>query len=438
MDVVIIGGGPAGSAMGAYLAKAGISCMILEKEQFPRPHVGEALVVACNRVFKEIGVLDKLTDGEFIYKYGAAWTSEASNKPFSHGWEDFNDDIDVSVDFSKQDGTFYTTTSLHVDRAKFDKLLLDHAESLGAKVIYQANVHNISHSENGCEVHYREGKVDKEVKCKLIVDASGRRTLVGRMKGWKQIDDVFDQCAVHTWVKGADIPEMEKHYTYIHFLPEMNSWLWQIQITDEITSLGVVSQKSTFQAHKLDYNTFFWEMISKRDDLSAKLKSAERIRDFKVEGDYSYSMSQICDDGVVMIGDAARFVDPIFSSGVSVALNSARYASKSIIEAIRTESYSRAAFKSYENTMEIGTNNWYRFISLYYRLNVLFTYFVSRKEYRKDVLKFLQGDVYDNSGEHLLEAMEQLVKDVENNPKHPLHDHLSELSSEAFQVDYFN
>jgi len=125
------------------------------------------------------------------------------------------------------------------------------------------------------------------------------------------------------------------------------------------------------------------------------LKASERIRPFKAEGDYSYAAKQIAGDRFLLVGDAGRFVDPIFSTGVSIALNSARFASRDIIEACAKDDFSRESFQTYETTIRRGTNNWYDFISVYYRLNVLFTKFINDPKYRLDVLKLLQGDVYD-------------------------------------------
>ena len=121
---------------------------------------------------------------------------------------------------------------------------------------------------------------------------------------------------------------------------------------------------------------FFWDFVSTRPDLATALRESTRVRPFRAEGDYSYAMRQICGDRFLMIGDAARFVDPIFSSGVSVALNSARIACRDIIAAHQTGDFSRHSFSRYEATLRRGVRNWYEFISIYYRLNILFTAFV--------------------------------------------------------------
>jgi FADH2 O2-dependent halogenase len=172
---------------------------------------------------------------------------------------------------------------------------------------------------------------------------------------------------------------------------------------------------------------------STRPELCEGLRKAVQLRPFKDEGDYSYAMKQICGDRFVLIGDAARFVDPIFSTGVSIALNGARFASRDILHAAERGDYRKPSFANYETTMRRGTNNWYNFISVYYRLNVFFTAFILDPRYRLDVLKLLQGDVYDEEEPAVLAKMRDTVSQVERNPKHPWHNLLGDLTADAFR-----
>ncbi len=144
-------------------------------------------------------------------------------------------------------------------------------------------------------------------------------------------------------------------------------------------------------------------------------------------------MKQLAGDRFMLVGDAGRFVDPIFSTGVSIALNSSRFAHKDILSALEKNDFSRQAFSDYETKLRRGTKNWYEFISVYYRLNVLFTYFISDKNYRLDVLKLLQGDVYDEDAPEVLTKMKEMVAKVEQNDKHPWHKLLGDLTSDAFR-----
>ena len=437
-DIGIIGGGPAGSSLAAYLAKAGVKCVVFERELFPRPHIGESLVPSSTRVFKELGFLDKMEEAKFPRKYGAAWTANDDTKAYNHDWEGMKPDCHAMFRFEEraQVGVDKNYT-YHVDRGKFDLLLLQHANELGATIYEGVKVSGVDFSSELPVVKFNMGRKEMGVSVRMVADASGRNTLLGNQLKLKIQDPVFDQYAIHSWFGGFDRgaaakSNAELDYIHIHFLPISNSWIWQIPITDEITSLGVVTQKANFSKSKQEREEFFWQSVDSRPRIAEALRKSTRIREFKAEGDYSYAMKQICGDRFVLLGDAGRFVDPIFSTGVSIALNSSRFAHKDILGALESGDFSRASFKTFEDTIMRGTKNWYDFISVYYRLNVLFTYFVSDKRYRLDVLKLLQGDVYDDAKPEVLEKMQAMVNEVEQNPKHIWHDLLGSLTSNAF------
>jgi FADH2 O2-dependent halogenase len=193
-----------------------------------------------------------------------------------------------------------------------------------------------------------------------------------------------------------------------------------------------VTQKKNFAKSKADREAFFWDSVKSRPDLYEALQKAEQVRGFTEEGDYSYAMQQIAGDGWVMVGDAGRFVDPIFSTGVSIALNSSRFVLPDILKALETGDTSRSAFEQYTSTLRRGTRNWYNFITVYYRLNVLFTAFIRDPRYRLDVLKLLQGDVYEEAEPEVLVRMREIVSAVENNPRHVFHKLLGDLTANAF------
>jgi 1H-pyrrole-2-carbonyl-[peptidyl-carrier protein] chlorinase len=275
----------------------------------------------------------------------------------------------------------------------------------------------------------------------MYVDASGRHTLLGRQLRVKEPDPVFDQYVVHAWFDGLDrsalasSPE-KTDYIYVHFLPVKDTWVWQIPITETITSVGVVTQKHRFAEANADRETFFWDMLECRPDLREALLATEQVRPLKVEADYSYAMRQICGDRFVMIGDAARFVDPIFSSGVSIALNSARLASYDIVAAFEAGDFSHDRFRTYEAAMRNGGRNWYNFITLYYRLNILFTTFIQDPRYRLDIVRLLQGDVWSAEEPAVLQTMREVVTAVENDPTHLWHPYLGNLRAPSLEPSF--
>ena len=447
-DVGIIGGGPGGAATAAYLARAGLSCVLFEKEIFPRPHVGESLVPSSTRVFKEIGFLEKMDQSGFPRKYGAAWTTTDNEPLYQHDWDRYDPNaldglepesyVDLRFEEREQPGVDRNYT-FHVDRGRFDLMLLQHAQQMGATIYEGVRVQSVDFSTPSQPgINFSIANKELSTSVRVVVDASGRRTLLGNQLKLRIQDPVFDQYGLHTWFEGYDRRlfaqnEAQNNYIFIHFLPLTNSWVWQIHITETITSIGVVTQKKNFAKSREQRSEFFWQCVESRPELAEGLRAAEQLRPLTEEGDYSYAMKQICGDNFVLVGDAARFVDPIFSTGVSIALNSARFASRDILKAAENGDFSRKSFQTFETTLRRGTKNWYEFISVYYRLNLLFTAFVIDPRYRLDVLKLLQGDVYDEEEPAVLRYMKQIVREVEQNEHHLWHRYLGDLTADAFK-----
>jgi flavin-dependent dehydrogenase len=434
-DVAIIGGGPAGSTAASYLVGAGLSVILFESETFPREHVGESLIPATTPVFHDIGVMDKIEEAGFPKKYGAAWTTAESQHIANSNFTKLHNDWRAAeIMFSERDQPGVDRDyTFHVDRGKFDSILLKHAESRGAKVLNGVRVLKVDFDDPELvTLTTRIGPRQVDYTARMVVDASGRQTMLGRQLKVKVPDPVFNQYAIHAWFEGLDRNALaskpdEADYIFIHYLPIKDSWVWQIPITDTITSVGVVSQKKRFVEAGSDREAFFWDFIGSRPELYKELQKCNQTRPLKTEGDYSYSMKEICGDRFILIGDAARFVDPIFSSGVSVAVNSARIASHDIIAAHKAGDYSKERFALYEKRLRRAVRNWYEFITIYYRLNVLFTAFIKDPQYRIDVLKLLQGDVYDDQEPKALQVMREVVEVVENDPEHLWHPYLGTL-----------
>jgi ABC-type nitrate/sulfonate/bicarbonate transport system ATPase subunit/flavin-dependent dehydrogenase len=409
-QVIIIGGGPSGSTLGAYLSKAGIDHLILDKAVHPRRHVGESLVCSTTPVFQEIDFLQVMEREGFVHKHGATWTHWA--EPRQHDLR-FREIPELGI---SQDYTY------HVDRARFDQLLLEHAERRGSRVLQGAHVERVEFGPNGAArgVVVQQNGCQRELRCKLVVDATGRNTLLGTQLKLKRRDPDFHQFAVHTWFEDVDRgPSETADFIHIYVLPAQRGWAWQIPISATATSMGVVTDKASFVKAGESVEEFFKRQIATNPLLAERMAKARPIHDYYREGNYSYVLDRFAGDGWLAVGDAARFVDPVFSSGLSVALESARQASAVIVKALASSDVRAASFADYEARLRKGVDIWREFILLYYRLPPLFLELITKPDTRYQLLRLLQGQVYDRASVPVLERMRQTIEYVEGDPAHP-------------------
>jgi FADH2 O2-dependent halogenase len=409
--------------MGSYLSKAGIKNLILEGHNQPRPHVGESLVLSTMRVFTELNLLDTMDKAGFPKKYGASWRDFSGKEQALHFSEFRQEGID-------RDHTY------HVDRGKFDLLLLKHAQSLGSEVHQGVQVKRVNFVDDkavGVRAKFAGQEID--IPSRIVVDASGRQTLLGRQLALKQNDPIFNQYAVHAWFENVQRGDDPKTADYIHiyFLPVKRGWAWQIPITDRITSVGVVAEREVFQQFKSESERYFDTYVQSNKGLAQAMDNAVRVNEFKTEGDYSYILDKFCGNGFLMVGDAARFVDPIFSSGVSVAMHSARFGAETIRAALESGDLSEEALKPYERTLRGGVEIWYEFIRLYYKLLPLFTLFI-QSEYRVEILRLLQGEVFNRQDVRVLDVMRRYIDVVEKNENHVFRGQLSDIPIEDILI----
>lgn len=407
-NVLILGGGPAGSALGCYLARAGVACTIIDAANHPRPHVGESLVTATTRIFQDIGFLETMEREGFRHKHGATWRPAHGGAP-------------LRVDFAEvpQPGIDQSHT-YQVDRARFDHLLLKHAEAAGAKVIQGVRAREvIFDGDRAVGVRVDLGGRTVDLPAAAVADATGRATLLGAQLKIKRPDPTFNQFALHAWFNGVDAGDRPTDI-HIHFLKAKRGWAWQIPISDTVSSVGVVAERAAFAGGKGDREGWFAQQVASVPGLAHAMRDAVRVNDFKAEGDYSYAMDAFAGDGWLLLGDAARFVDPIFSSGVSIAMHSAKFAAEALIPALAAGDLSAARLKPYEDRLRAGADVWYEFVSLYYRLLPVFTRFIARPESRSQVVRLLQGDVFNRDSVPVLDAMRAFVAEVEATEGHLL------------------
>jgi len=385
-DAIVIGGGPAGAVTASLLAQNGFRCLVLERDVHPRDHVGESLTPSTNPIFERIGFLEKMEQAQFVHKPGACWT--APRTPVGKF---------VSIrlaEFPPPGATqFYT---YNVERDVFDTLLLRHAHELGAKVLQGVGVQKVIFDGEravGVTAKFADGW-QQDLFARVVVDASGRTSVLARQLKLKRKDPNFNQFGIYSWFRGVEPnPPGFEGFLFLHFLGLERAWAWQIPLRDGICSIGVVTAKEDFSASGGAQDEFFASLVARNTTLTHNMRDASRIRPWWLEGDFSYKIDQLAGKGWLLVGDALRFVDPIFSTGVDVAAYSASYACDAILASMNGSS-EEAAFAEYARRVSDGVDAWYDLIALFYKLQNLFTLFAVQRRYRENVVRILQGNLY--------------------------------------------
>ena len=313
-DVLVVGGGPAGSTIAALLAQKGRHVVVLEKDRFPRFHIGESLLPLNLPLFDRLGVADEV-ERIGVYKPGAEVISDEHAQATTFR---FDHNPYLSVDHS-----------YHVRRADFDKLLLDNSRRLGATVLEGTRVTEV---ELGAEGRPRVTAVGPDGAPsawfpRFLVDASGRDTLLLRRLGLKRVDKRNNTAAVFGHFR--NVPRRNgsaEGMITMHLF--QHGWFWMIPLPDDVMSVGMVGTRSFFRTRTEDLDSFFARAVAASPSVAERMINAEPISPLVATANYSYNSRRCAGDGYILIGDAAAFIDPLFSSGVMMAMSSAAFAAE--------------------------------------------------------------------------------------------------------------
>lgn len=348
IDALIIGGGPAGSCAGAALAKAGLKVRIIETSDFLTPRIGESLLPNGNRLFKHIGAWEKIEAAGFVQKFGAEFETPDGSKR-------------VHNVFAK--GYF---PNLHytyqVERPRFDKLMLDHAIEQGCTLDTETKIENAIQHEDHIEVQTTDGQT---VHAKWLLDASGRKRCLGKLWKLPTAENPYpSRVAVYNHYanfKRASGPEGGN----IIITRKKKGWIWQIPISETVTSVGCVTLSSDLQKSKLRPPEWFAHCVEQCPAVAQRLAGAAPQHEFESTTDYSHMFNDFCGPRYFLVGDAATFTDPIFSSGIYLSMESAIAASQAILTSGDGPLSSKAQ-ASYTNTLKQRTTVVRELIDIFY------------------------------------------------------------------------
>ncbi|MEK6643552.1 MAG: NAD(P)/FAD-dependent oxidoreductase [Planctomycetota bacterium] len=394
-EVIVVGGGPSGSTASTILADYGHNVLQLERSKFPRHHIGESLIPQTYWVLKRIGMLDQMKKSDFVVKESVQFVAPSGrdSSPFY---------------FPDRDPNEWSYT-WQVHRDKFDKMMLDNARSHGVHVVEQATVREVIF-ENGRAVGVKAviGGETREIRAKVTIDATGQSGLISRQLNLRYGDEKLKNAAIYSYWKGAIRGEgRNAGATLVIALPNTQGWFWFIPLENDITSIGVVAPPAhLYNGRGDDPGAILDEEIANTPGLSRRLVNAERVKPIYTTADYSYRSRRAAGDGWVLVGDAFGFLDPLYSSGVLLALKSAELAADTIHEAIAAGDTSEARLARFGPKAAQGMHRIRMLVYAYYDPTFRMGKFVAEYPHLKNaVTRVLIGDVFEDDLGELFDTL---------------------------------
>ena len=385
-DVIVMGGGPAGSSVASMLAREGRSVILFEKEIFPRHHIGESLMTDTYWTFRRMGVLEKLKQSPFVRKYSVQFANSAG----------------------KESRPFYFFEAVHhesavtwqVTRAHFDHILIDHAAEQGATVHQGVLVKQVLFEGDraiGVEVEMADGSRQKFF-ASVIVDATGQAAMLSNKFRWRVRDPKLKKAVLYSYFKGAHRePDLNGGATLVLRTEKgSNGWFWYIPLDNDITSVGIVADPEYLvQGRGQDLAKIFHEEIEKCQPCARRVGEAERVDKIYSILDYSYRSKQNAGNGFILIGDAYGFLDPIYSSGVLLALKMAELATDAIHDAFRHDDFSAERLRQFQAKLDRGIESMRKLVYAFYNEGFSFSGFLRKHPAeRVHIINLLIGDVF--------------------------------------------
>ena len=404
-DVVVIGGGPAGSTVAALTAESGLRVLLLDRETFPRFRIGESLMPATYWTLERLGVLEYMKCSDFPQKHSVQFftASGRAARPFY---------------FSETDA-HESSQSWQVDRAKFDKMLLDNAREKGAEICEGISVRDLKLANpnpdeynatvSGVEIELADG-ARRGITAGVTVDATGQSALIAKRLRLRQLDRNLLHCAFFTRFSGAWRGEgIDEGGTLIMHTEAGESWFWYIPLPGGEVSVGVVGPIHKLkQGRDSNPQAVFDSELARCVRLQEKLEGAEQTDKVGVLKDFSYTSKRIAGDGWVLAGDAFGFLDPIYSTGVFLALKGGEMGADSIIDAFAVGDLSGSRLGRHGPEFLAGMEAMRKMVYAYYSTDFNFAEFLKAyPDCTDQLVHLLIGNVYRKDVTGLLESMDR-------------------------------
>jgi flavin-dependent dehydrogenase len=396
-DVVVIGGGPAGSTVSTLLAQQGVRVRLFERERFPRFHIGESLIPETYWVLERLDMLPKIQASRFVKKYSVQFVNSAGKEsaPF-YFWDNKPHEC---------------SQTWQVVRSEFDTMMLNNAREHGVEAHEGVRVHDVLfEGDRACGVRIKDEQgVFEEVRAEVVVDASGQNGLLMNRLNLRIWDPILNKGAIWTYWQGAyrDTGK-DEGATLVIQNGNRKGWFWYIPLHDDIVSVGVVAPFDYLFKGRKDYAHTYDEEVACCPGVKERVANATPATGHFATKDYSYRSKQVAGDGWVLVGDAFGFLDPLYSSGVLLALKSGQLAADAIAKGLRTGDTSAAQLGSWGPGFNEGVDRMRRLVCEYYDGFNFGRMIRQHPEMRGTLTDLLIGDLFDDRVDKVWAPLESL------------------------------
>jgi flavin-dependent dehydrogenase len=396
-DVVVIGGGPAGSTVSTLMAQRGLRVTLFERERFPRFHIGESLIPETYWVLKRLNMLSRMQRSRFVKKYSVQFVNAQGKEsaPF-YFWDNKPHEC---------------SQTWQVVRSEFDQMMLDNAREHGVDVREGVRVHDVLFEQGraaGVRIRDADG-VFHDVPAKVVVDASGQNGLLMNRLNLRVWDPILNKGAIWTYWRGAYRDEgRDAGATLVIQNGSRTGWFWYIPLHDDIVSCGVVAPFDYLFKGRTDYAQTYDDEVAHCPGVRQRVANASRATGCFATKDYSYRSTQVAGDGWVLVGDAFGFLDPLYSSGVLLALRSGEMAADAIVEGLEQGNTSASQLGRWGPAFNKGVDRMRRLVCEYYD-GFSFGRMVRRyPDLRGTLTDLLIGDLFNDRVDQVWGPLESL------------------------------